>query len=370
MVTKNPYFMKYAISLACLILISGCNNSSRIPLKRVDYQVGFEPGVKSIKEYDCQQYWTDKIPPQIVKSSCSLSKLDEYTKEGHLTKELIWFDSDNQSNPESIRLIKYNDSGQIIEDFSKSTGIINTESKIIYSYNASGFQTERIIFLNGKITFREEDIYDEFNCPIKKIYYKDNLLNQSITYEYDTKNRPITEITYDENSKLMYKEKYAYESGNKYVKYIRYDSEGKIIMEEDKNKSVERNKINGLYTNALPGKEAKNVEYFSNGKVRSWHFKNQNNDDVFQVYDDNERIIERKIYSNEKWQDTFTWKYREDGAILEESESTSRIVEIPYFKKTTYYKYDIKGYWIEKVVVDTEGRAIELKAREIDYYVN
>jgi hypothetical protein len=351
-----------------VLILWGCDNSTRIPLKRINYVIEFKPGVKSIKEYNCDQYWINKTPPQIVKSSCKLSCYKEYTKEGYLTKELKWFNLDYPNTPGMTKTIKYNELGQIIEEYTNWHGSINQESKIIHSYNANGFEIERIIFDDGVITFREETEYDEYNCSIKKTFYRGgNQLIQSMISEFDNKNREIIRETYDGNNKLMYRGEYEYGVGDEHIIYRKFNSDGKMITENDKRESLKNNKIEAIYSNRLPDKDHKDVEYYSNGKVRTWHYKNQNGEDIHQVYDENQRIIERKISSNGEWKDTFTWKYREDGVVLEESESTSRYLGISYFKKTTYYKYDLKNNWIEKVTVDTEGNAIELNMREIEY---
>ena len=74
------------------------------------------------------------------------------------------------------------------------------------------------------------------------------------------------------------------------------------------------------------------------------------------------------IMRNNVWKETFTFKYREDGALTEYSESTSQIVGKSYYKKTTFYKLDSSGNWIEKYTLDSEGRIFDLEQRKIVYY--
>lgn len=361
----RTYFLFFLILNVFVIL--GCKDSTRTALKSIKYVRETSEGIKRIREYQCDGYWNNVVPPKILTNSCKLHRLKEYSSKGYLEKDLQWTGGDFPNPPNIIELIKYNDLNQVVEELYKQTGTIEHESKTIYSYNSEGFQIEKIIIKNDVIDFRVETKYDEYNCPIELTYYgKENQILQHLTQKYDNKNRIIEKETF-EGDKLKYREVYKYGNGEDYIKYKRFDSEGKLIKDDDRNEVSKSSNFNFLYTNELPEKGYKDVEYYSNGKVKTWHYKNQNGEDIHQVYDENQRIIERKISSNGEWKDTFTWKYREDGVVLEESESTSRYLGISYFKKTTYYKYDLKNNWIEKVTLDTEGNAIELIMREIEY---
>ena len=213
------------------------------------------------------------------------------------------------------------------------------------------------------LCWRNETIYDEFNCPIKELHYDNN--NEIKFYninEFDKLNRQISSEEYSKDNSLEEKWIKEYEKDNDdWIVMKTYDADGNLIDEEYKDED---------YTD---------IEYYSNGKVKTWHFKTtfmysiyqnlyQINDDVYETYDKNGRLIERKIYNNEKWIATNTWKYREDDALIEESESTGRIVGKSFYKKTTYYRVDFNGNWIERYTMDSEGNVTELAVREYEYY--
>ncbi|MBL7105630.1 MAG: hypothetical protein ISS18_14990 [Bacteroidales bacterium] len=296
----------------------------------------------------------------------------EFNTDEIKTKEMQWYYLDYPNDPGYIEIIKVNESGLIIEIAAKQKKIRNMEScetKTNYSYNQSGFETEMVLYINGKFCTRWETIFDEFNCKIKKIIYDEN--NEIENYyinEFDNRNRKISSSKFSNKNVLEKKWVKEYDDSDEWVIRYTYDSDGKLLDKDDKRESYKTNKINSLYTSRLPDERFKDIEHYTNGKVRTWHYKNSANNDIYQTYDENGRIIERKIYRNDEWIDTFTWKYREDGSIIEESESTSRVVGKSYYKKSTYYRVDFNGNWIEKYIIDSEGNVTELAIREIEYY--
>lgn len=362
--------MKYSI-FALLIFLLSCEPSiKRAPLLKEKHKREYGGKVKRIIEYDCDKYWTNENPLKIVKKSCKMYSVMEFNQDEILTKEMKWDDLDYPNDPGFILTVKINESGLIIEKVAKKIGSFSFELKSNFSYNQDGFVTEKVIYSDNVFSSREETIYDEFNCPIKEIYYDEN---NEIEYYYinkfDKLNREISSEKYSKDNSLEKKWTKEYEKDNDdWIARKTYDADGNLIDKDDKRESYKMNKVDYLYTTGLPDEGFTDIEYYSNGKVKTWHYKNQNNHDVYQTYDENGRIIERKIYFNEEWLDTYTWKYREDDAIIEESESTSRIVGKSFYKKTTYYRVDFNGNWIEKYTMDSEGNVTELAVREFEYY--
>jgi hypothetical protein len=104
------------------------------------------------------------------------------------------------------------------------------------------------------------------------------------------------------------------------------------------------------------------------GKIQSLFYRNRDDEDVFELFNNEERLTERKFMKGNQWIKTQNWRYREDGALLEESESTSQVVGRSFYKKSTFYKVDNNGNWIEMYSTDSEGAVYNLNKRSIEYY--
>ena len=352
--------MKYSI-FALLIIFLSCEPAiKRTPRLKENHKREYGGIVKRIIQYNCDKYWTNENPLKIAKNSCKIYKVMEFNQDEIITKEMVWYNLDYPNDPGFIETVKINESGLIIERVEDYYG---DKTKTYYSYNQDGFETEEVVYYENMLCWRNETIYDEFNCPIKELHYDNN--NEIKFYninEFDKLNRQISSEEYSKDNSLEEKWIKEYEKDNDdWIVMKTYDADGNLIDEEYKDED---------YTD---------IEYYSNGKVKTWHFKTtfmysiyqnlyQINDDVYETYDKNGRLIERKIYNNEKWIATNTWKYREDDALIEESESTGRIVGKSFYKKTTYYRVDFNGNWIERYTMDSEGNVTELAVREYEYY--
>ncbi|MDX9918309.1 MAG: hypothetical protein RBT15_09925 [Gudongella sp.] len=359
--------MKYSIVFLILLTIFGEPALKRTPRIKEIPKREYGGKVKRIIEYQCDKYWRDENSFKIVKNSCKIYNIKEFNLDEILIRSRSWNNFDYLKEPDLTEIQKINKSGLVIEKIKfSSTG----ETKENYSYNPAGFETEHVLYINGMLFSRYEIFYDEYNCPIKEIYYNDNNeIKYYYTNEFDDKNREILSKRYNKDNSLEGKWTKEYEKdSDDWIIKCSFSSDGKLLEREDKRELYKSNKFEFVYTSDLPDKGFTDVEYYSNGKVKTWHYINYKNEDIYQTYDLNGRIIERKIYHQEDWQYSYTWKYREDGAVIEESESTSRVIGKKYYKRTTYYSVDFNGNWIEKYTIDIDGNSNVLRVREIEYY--
>jgi len=351
-----------------MFLIS-CNSSQkRTPIVYKESKREYGGKVKRIIEYSCSGYMNSSNV--IIKNNCEVSSISDFDKYENTIKCLSWNTSKYPDEPDFSSICKINDLGLVTERrvMKKVSSYGWKEEKDMFTYNGAGFRTECVYFSDGKLASRDETVYDEYNCPVKNIYYdQNNKVSQYYVYEFDNKNREIVSLTYNAKDQLQKKKITKYDNNERAICFT-YDEKGKLLEKEDENDAIKDNKVDKLYSTELPDKGYTNIEYYLSKKVKTWQYKNQYNNDVYQTFDENGRAVEIKIYSNKEWQDTYAWRYREDGAILEKSESTSRILGKSYHKTTTYYKVDFNGNWIEEFTSDSEDRFLGLHIREIEYY--
>ena len=372
--------MKVLILLIILLGFISCQSQvERVPLEKPeiakDFREDFRGKVKSITIFECDKYFANGTI-DLDENSCNIASIYEFNSNGYLIKDVSWT-SDDYVNPFAITEKTYDEKGNLIIAINKQTGFFNTNTKDLYSYNKNGFIVEQIHYENDTLISRNEKVYDEYNCVIKEIDFnsENNIIN-TWKSKYNNLNQKIELIKCDISGKTLKRFVYEYSADNKnqdwWVLSIEYDRNDKEIDRIDRSQKsfneFESNKIDGLWTDELPDTRFPDIEYYSNKKIKSWHFINMNNDDVYQTYDENGLMTERKIMRNNVWKETFTFKYREDGALTEYSESTSQIVGKSYYKKTTFYKLDSSGNWIEKYTLDSEGRIFDLEQRKIVYY--
>ena len=241
----------------------------------------------------------------------------------------------------------------------------STVSRVNNSYNKFGFKTEEIYYGEGnKFRGRTENIYDDYNCLVKVSRYDtSNIQYLYYTKEYNNNNQEICYTEYDAKGEIRIKENYEYSKEGEIIKEARTGKAGTEI------KNFKVISINKKTNNNFTLLESYNcqLEDYPSGKLKNITYANDN-EEVTLTYDENERLIERKVKNKGVWYETFTWKYREDGALLEESESTSKYIGKSYYKTSIYYTVDSNGNWIEKYKLDSEGRVLDLSVREIDYF--
>ena len=363
------------ISLLVLILITSCTNEierTRQVKKKSPPEKRYSGKIKKIIEYDCQEYWANQVPIKIAKESCVIYNIKEFNEDEVLLKEQSWYDLDYPNTPGFSSVVKLNEKGLIIEEISKQTGMMTFDNRTTFSYNADGFETEKVIYKKGKLYSRWLTEYDEYNCAIKESKFdENNSLNYYYVSQYDDLNREIKLTYFESNDSIKYYKLYQYkDTTDSYTKKTKYDSRGKILKVEDVSLLKSQNKIDGTYMSSVPDSSYQDIEYYVSGEVRSWHYLNYADHDVYNQYDRDGRITEIKILRNKEWLDTYSWKYRDDGIVEEEAEATSRVVGKTYYKKTTYYRLDDMGNWLEKYIIDSDGRVMELEVRSVEYYTS
>ena len=166
--------MKYLVSIILLILVSCESTVERIPRVKEKSIKKYDGKDKAIFEYECDRYEENRNQLIIEKNSCKLSNMKVFNPDDVLIKVLKWHTLDYPNDPEFVEIKKVNEFGLVIEESTKQTGKYPFETKNIYSYNKDGFKTEEVTYLNKNLTRREEKIYDEYNCPIKEIFYDKN----------------------------------------------------------------------------------------------------------------------------------------------------------------------------------------------------
>jgi hypothetical protein len=353
-----------------LIFFTSCDNFiNRVP--RVQEKINHDPyngKVSKVIEYECNTYFIENENNiDINKRSCRLCAIYEYYPLLQIEKN--WSGSNDIKKPDAIKTTSFNAFGHIVEESNKSVFPFAYESKSNYTYNESGFVVKQVSYYHGSFgNFYSniETIYDEYNCPIKEIHYDStHKITKYFINKFDKRNRQIKSSEFDSANVLRQEEVLKYKGDDtEWTTKYEYDNNGKLKYKSDRSNSE------NIFTKIFKSNSDdnyKNIEYYPNGKIKTKSYIDMG-DVVYLTYDENERIIERKTYSNNnEWKETFTWKYREDGALLEESESTSKYTNIAYYKKTSYYKLDFNGNWIEKYTIDNENNVIELKVREFEY---
>lgn len=363
----------YLVLLLLALQLNSCGQSvKRTPLVPPKPKREYGGIVKKIVEYDCDKYFANEQPLKIVRSSCKISEVFEFNLDEIRTKHLWWGFFEYPNDPQFIDISVVGESGQILEKTSTATagGFFKAfNNKETYSYNAAGFITEWAWFRDNHLDRRLETKYDEFNCPIRKSTFdaENNLVEYTIL-EYNEHNLPISSTNYDRLDRLVEKQTFEYDFKDSCVITSTFDANGTLTMEEDECASRKNNVVDAISTNGLPGKGFTDIENYPNGQTKTWRYTNEEGKKIEQKYDLNGRIILRTISSNAKTEESFEWKYQQDGKLIEESTTSFISPGKPYYKKSTFYRLDYYGNWVEKYSMDSEFGVIEMFVREIEYY--
>ncbi len=344
--------MKYLLfSLFILISCQPYSQVERVPLVKEPYTKDFKGDIKKIIEYNCDKYSPNHSSVHIIRESCKIRSIREYSKDGILLSELKWPRLNYPLEPETI-IQTTNDLGLVVLKHTKLNYYFYEEKKT-FSYNNNGFITEEILQFRSYpnddfVLKRTETTYDDYNCPIKiMVFDNNNNVIYSYTSEFDNWNRETLTKRFDDANILEEYTEYKYQNGdNNWIERITYDGNKKLLKKE---------KFNDLHSN---------IEYHSNGKVKIIEQHNG----IILAYDENGKNIERKTFNNKEWESTETWKFREDGVLIEESISANNFTGKDFYKITTYYRIDFFGNWHEKYTIDSEGEIANLSIRDIEYY--
>ncbi len=357
----------------CLLLFqSGCKQGSRKverPQNRSIWSRWFEHkgAVKNCIQYKCTNYYLRNGQIDLSESDCKISTISEFSEDTILIKEVSY-----DSYPDQIHTkieVKLNPDGRVSEDFFQSTGPMPTASRGTFSYDERGNCLSAIrVDENGNLKSKDEYEYDQFNCEIKHISYsRDNQISFSSKSEYNDNNQIVKDYTYDKNGELKGESTYEYDSDGELI-FKKYERVGDKTTETNYEESYSKNSILGEFL-PKPSKYLSSIKRNpESGKIQSCYYKNSSGQDVSEIFDNQERVIERKFMNGNQWIKTQNWRYREDGALLEESESSSQYVGRSFFKRSTFYKVDNNGNWIEMYSTDSEGGVYNLYKRSIEYY--
>jgi len=382
---KSKQIFSVIILIVFLSELISCqiNSQRKIETKQVSERK-YKGKVKRMIEYYTDNYWINENGLEFDKNSCTILTIHDFTPDEVQLREISWWGPSQYPDdpPSHKELTTVDDFGNIIEETDKTIDVYKRDVRSTYSYNKFGFKTAEAYYDSGNLVNRHEYEYDEFNCEIKHSFFKEN--NSLMWYcinKYDENNNRISRIDYDADNIIKSKLISKYDKDGNLTKNIDYDYDKngnqtakKDRSEEDKQyeqmqqKLISENKVKDKVVDELPYEGYADVKYYPSGKTRSWHYINNENKDIYQIYDEDARIIERKFYRNNQWLETSTWKYREDGVLLEKSISTSELRDISYYKTITYYIIDNKGNWMESYSLGGDGRRSQLSIRVFEYY--
>lgn len=339
------------------VILSSCEQSGHRIKRTIDNVEFIENGkVKSITEYKCSKFKTVNEQIDINKPSCRIIQIKEYSSDGVLLKDAEWVYNYYPDTPDKITKCEINELGQKIN--SKYEMIIGDKIGLTlyqeFEFNDAGFEVSKRSYTNGVYTHRDETNYDDYNCPIEEIYFNEDEKRHYNTYEYDYLNRVVKSSFYQYNS-LSYYTKYKYDDDNLWhSSSSRYNAEDKLI--EKKERDFDK-----------PDKVLQE-KFYENGRIKSKHILDNNGLDIYLSFDQNGNLIEHKEFDQEQLVVKKNWKYREDGALLKESEISNVNSSNNNINETTIYKRDNQGNWIEKVVLNNANEVVDLRIREYEYY--
>jgi len=377
-------FPAFILIIFSIELISCQLNSQRkIETKQVSERK-YKGKVKRMIEYYTDNYWINENALEFDKNSCKILSIYDFTPEEVQLSEFSWWGPSYYPDdpPSHKKLITVDDFGNIIEETDKTIDGYKRDVRSTYSYNKFGFKTAEAYYDSGNLVNRHEYEYDEFNCVIKHSFFNENnSFMWYVVHKYDDNNNVVFSARYGADNIINSKSISKYDKDGNLTKDIHYeyDKNGNQTAKKDrleegkqdepiKQKLISENKVNVKVEEALPYEGYTDVKYYPNGKARSWHYINNENKDVYQIYDEDAHIIERKFYKNNQWLETSTWKYREDGVLLEKSISTSGQSDVTYYKTVTYYIIGNKGNWVESYSLGSDGKRSQLSIRVFEYY--
>ena len=382
---KSKRIFSITILIVILSELISCqmNSQRKVETKRVSERK-YKRKVKRMIEYYTDNYWINGNALEFDKNNCKILSIHDFTPEEVQLREISWWGPSQYPDdpPSQLYVTKVDAFGNIIEEISKRYDNGNRDVRSTYSYNKFGFKTAEAYYDHGNLVNRHEYEYDEFNCEIKHSFFKEN--NSLVWYcinKYNENNNIISRVDYDADNIIKSKLISNYDNDGNLTKNTDYDYDKngnqttkKDRSDEDKQyeqmeqKLIAGNKVKVKVEDALPYEGYTDVKYYPSGKARSWHYINNENKDVYQIYDEDAQIIERKFYKNNQWLETSTWKYREDGVLLEKSISTSGQSDVTYYKTMTYYIIGNKGNWVESYSLGSDGKRSQLSIRVFEYY--
>ena len=348
---NNRNFVKLGVLLLMSIIICNCGSNQRTHLTKEPPYKLYKGNVKKIITYSCQSYIPNGENIKILAHGCNIEKIEEFDEKETLLTEIKFDNPRERTAQTNIITTVRDDKGNIIEKTDISNYFFKLKVRHEYKYNDLGFLIEEIQYNDDKFYTRSTYSYDKYNCQTEENYF--NNKNQ-LEYKY---------ISIFNNSNLMTK-RTGYTPDGEISSYMinDYDKEGKLIKRRDydwQNKLTDETDYKDKPTDK---RDANNnlIEFLDYDNIT--HLKK---------IDRFNRCTEEQLHKDRTWLETRTWAYRDDGALIEESFSTSKFAGEAFHKVTTKYKIDNVGNWIEKYSIDNEDKSVVgLGARNIEYYTN
>lgn len=220
-----------------------------------------------------------------------------------------------------------------------------TKSKLIYHYDRQGRWIEFILtdnFDEDKIQMKVEYKYDEtgrLTRETETLYYGNKVFIRQSKLEHDSKGR-VVKKTKEVNGQLYSVETYSYDP---LVEFEQEYRDGKIYREQTA--YYEFPNYSTRFTgHELPDLNAKPQKFrMPNGKVAKFTppKEEQKWDYIFEnKLDDKGRILERKRFEDGQLQDDITYKYNDQGLLIEKYEKILSVnIETKEVFEYTYWDH-------------------------------
>jgi hypothetical protein len=320
----------------------------RIPIPKEQSTRLYKGKVKKIISYSCSLYKQDENGIIINPKGCNIQKIEEFDEEENVISENRFEDVKDPTLITYILTTRRDAKGKILEKSEIHNYLFNYKVRYEYKYNNNNLLIEKTQYNEDKFYNRSAYKYDEYNCMIEEDYFNaTNQLDSKYISVFDNNNLMTKRTGYKPNGEL-----------DSYIQFD-YDKKGELIRRRYYNRDNKLTEDNNFKEKPTDKRDSNNnlIEYSDNEGI---HLK---------IFDRFNRCTEEKLLNNGTWLETRTWNYRDDGALIEESFSTSRFVGKSYYKVTTKYKTDNKGNWVEKYVINNEDNGVVgLEARNIEYY--
>lgn len=370
--------MKYLFFV--LVLITSCKDSyKRIPKKVIDYEnynlisEKFMGKPQSVEEYKCFSYIPENDGISVLNNNCVLDKTQLFDLKGN-TITLILQDVGFEEGTSLHRNIEYDEKGFVVQStvaFHKRDGQISSYNVSKYTRDSAGNKLEAQHIEDGILKGKELRQFDEYNCDTSFKYYSDGVITISVNSKYDNLNREIEENRIDILNGIESKKQTLYEYNKDDIEWSR-KIERKDFSEEieDRADLINKNIFQGGYHNrdGLPPNGYKDVQYYDDKKVKSWHYITFDGRDVYISYDRNQNIVEIKRMNGSSLESLEEWEYNYQGKVIRNSISRPSKTQNSFYKESTIFKLDPIGNWYEKYTIDSNRKVSDMRRRIIKYH--
>jgi len=222
------------------------------------------------------------------------------------------------------KITEFNKSGYPVTEYKyeKLDFLKEFEYKKEFYYNSKNqLVTTKVFRLNGDLVELIKDYYVGKNNTERIVFYPNNEIKNKVIYEYDSNGNRINYVSYDNLGKVQSKVESKYDDENVEIESIRYNEFGKISYQ------VKINKLSDFKTNSV-------YEEFEEEKINrnySEYYYNKKNQLVKVLVSDD---LDKK------------------------------------FKKDSEYKYDNRGFLVEKLDFDKNELLSSVTKFEFEKFAN